>query len=141
MQDEDLPEGLKVAPAVGAALAQQRTQVLLGVIDGGVKLGSQAIKWGVIGFLGYLAAQVLQAMAGEETGLFLDLFANKWFSYLVMALCGVVPSGGWLIERKLRKRDVERLTQRPHSLELVLDSKRTSTGLLTSGDNPPGDGP
>jgi hypothetical protein len=55
--------------------------------------------------------------------------ADRWIAYVVVGSFGAY---GWN-ERRLRRRDIERLTRHTEDLENRIDPKRTSSRLLPDG--------
>lgn len=102
---------------------------------------NSAIRWGVVGFLGYCGYLSINVLAGKITSAnilvsFLgNLTVSKWVAYIV--------GGGCLIygirERKLRRSTVKRLQARNQKFEAALDPKRTSSFLTERGETHPRD--
>jgi len=98
-------------------------------------------KYGSLAFLGYCARDVLISFAGKYT------FAEIAISFLgQMTITNTVKYsaiGGLFVwgmaERKLRQRAIARLSPRAETLELVIDSKRSSSNLTRRGTTKPED--
>jgi hypothetical protein len=94
-------------------------------------------KWGGFAFIAYCLWQTAAALSGEETSAnivfraALDMKVDQYAAYLF--------GGGGIIygirERRLRRKTIARLTERTESLERRIDTNRTSSGLLSSGDS------
>jgi len=95
---------------------------------------SFAIKWGVIGFLGWTMTPHL---AGKITnvGVAVDVGGFDWLHKLLGVLC-LFLGVAWLLERKNRAHTVEIMSLRNQQLEARLDPKRTSSGLKPDGSSP-----
>jgi hypothetical protein len=59
----------------------------------------------------------------------LGLSADRWIAYAV----GGVGTAFGLNERRLKRRDIKRLSRRTNDLESRLDRNRTSSELLPDG--------
>lgn len=102
------------------------------VIRGGIGLGALwIIKETIIPFAGSESTADIEILYRLAT----DLSADKWAAYIL--------GGGGLIyglrERKLRKKYIERMSDRIKSLEEKIDPGRSSSGLPKTGDTKPTD--
>lgn len=99
------------------------------------------IKWGGLAFLGYCGYLVVATLAGKTTlaDIGIRFLANvKVSDGIILLLIG----GGWaygLGQRQLRRRHIERIVKSKNELEMLLDSKRTSSELTEKGTTRPGD--
>lgn len=102
-------------------------------------------KYAAFTLLGWFGMRVGLALAGKSTiaefGLFLfaDLKANTVVSHLVTGTFGLVCLGGWRRERRLRQRNIRRMSSRIHDYEKSVDPNRTSSGLTELGTTSPED--
>lgn len=120
---------------MGLNLEEQRFQLISQAIDGFVT----TIRTGLVvaGFvaIGYYIQNVLVAFAGQQTeaaisfSLVTKLQADRWFAYMV----GAGGLGYGLMQRKLRQRNIRRLTVHTSELESRMHPKRTSSGLTPEG--------
>ena len=97
---------------------------------------NQAIKWGaLLGISGFFYKSVA-ALSGKATlAKFLikiigDFSINEYIWY-ALALFG---TGYGLVERRLRKNKVKKLSERNKKLELLIDKNRTSSNLNPEGE-------
>jgi hypothetical protein len=101
-----------------------------------------AIKWGVLGFLGYtmtpyLAGKVTQVGVSVQQGDGKPAAAWSLDSlHYFLATVGIFLGMGWYVERLNRKKTTELMSERTRSLELRLDDKRSSSGLGADGKSP-----
>ncbi len=86
------------------------------------------------------SVRIVEALAGKETAaeFILKVFQGsgsslvQWATYLAL--------GGWaIVERKLRHKKTESLHGRIQLLEKTIDERRTTSGLLPTGETNPGD--
>jgi hypothetical protein len=88
-----------------------------------------------IGVAGHYIVEAITVLAGHETNvsfvlnILLNLQADRWIAYIA---AGSLGAYGWN-ERRLRRRDIERLTRHTEDLENRIDPKRTSSRLLPDG--------
>ena len=119
--------------------AQERLQRLR--IAERYALGRTLIRWvGVVGIV-WLMQQAATNLAGQATSVTLtaalSIIADIKF-VVSLALAG--GAGMWaFIERKLRHRKVEYLQARIRDLETERDPKRSSSGLMPTGQTNPRD--
>lgn len=113
----------------------RRFRLISRVIDGLIGVASTLIIAGaVVWIVGYLR-DVLIAFAGKETNASLaftilaKIQADRWLAYLF----GAGGIGYGLVERRLRTRNIRRLTKRPTELETRIHPARTSSGLTPEG--------
>lgn len=102
---------------------------------------NNAIRWGGVVAIVYLASSSISVLAGKTT--FADIGINFLADIRVSeALAWILGSSGvaygWL-QRSLRKKTVERLQQRVVNLESEKDGRRTSSQLTPRGGTKPED--
>ena len=104
------------------------------------KLGAHAVRWGGAAFIVYQIAQVLTHWSGKTTiaELTVALSGTGWSG--VVALAGLIFGGGGVAyghaQARLRRKNTQYLGPRIGQLERMIDPKRSSSGLTTSGDTP-----
>jgi hypothetical protein len=110
-----------------ANLRMARLQVFM-------NLGKGLIQWGGLVAIAYLMAPAAEKAAGNTTiiNFLADIDLGKWAGYAIATFCG----GGWAIERRMKKKQIERTTDRIKQLECLVDPDRSSSGLDRRG-NPP----
>ncbi len=118
-----------------------KVRLISKTIDGAVTLG-RTIVWGAtIVFIAHYIHLVGVAFAGTttEANLALSIIANvqadRWVAY-ILAGGGV---GYGLHQRRLRQRNINRLTQHTSQLEQRIYPGRTSSGLTPEGNTAAGD--
>jgi uncharacterized membrane protein YuzA (DUF378 family) len=100
-----------------------------------------AIKWGVIGFLGYEFTEGLKALSGKTTLADIavkvagTVAVNKWVAYV---LAGGALTWGYG-ERRLRRKKTAELSDRIIVLEKGIDKGRSSSMLTPRGTTKDGD--
>ncbi len=114
-------------------------RIALGILN----VLSVAAKWVPIAFIAGDAGNALIALAGKKTE------ANVIVKYLtetdsgssvtVFGLLAFACMFWALIERKLRHRAIERLTNRTEELEKKLNASRSTSGLTPDGRTHPRD--
>lgn len=103
----------------------------------------QVVKWGVIGWIAYMAQQSIASLAGNTTAIdvavqFL-LNTPSGITVTVSVGFGAVGVGyGWA-ERKLRERRTAQMGSRIRELELRIDPDRSGSGLGPKGTPGPRD--
>jgi hypothetical protein len=106
------------------------------IVDGGFETLRTLIPW-VGGFgIAYMGYRSIDALAGKITvaSFLFQLFANRWFAWLVTVLFGGGGTVyGWR-QKRLRHAVTARLTKRTAELELKLDPNRSSSSLTTHGE-------
>lgn len=96
----------------------------------------------VISYFGYLS---IAALAGKSTlaafGLYLvaDLKVNTVLSHLAMAAFGLGGTSYGYAQRKLKQRNIERMSRKNEELEQRLDPNRSSSRLTKKGLTRPED--
>ncbi len=82
----------------------------------------------------YFVFRSIEALAGKNTSaLFqtvVDMSADRWIAWIVAA----GASGGYLHERRLRRRTIEGKADHEKLLEQHIDARRSGSGLTKSGD-------
>lgn len=118
------------------ALAREKTQVFVRVIDAGASVVKQAIKWGAIAFISWVTRGAIVALAGKETSvLFLGILEGLGDLKTVAPWSlTVLVSAAWVHERRARKKHV--LASSPHIalLEARIDPGRSSSKLTPTGE-------
>lgn len=91
----------------------------------------------------YFGFNALEVLAGQNTSISLgiSLILKTFVELKVLGLLGLTAiSIAWaLAERALRHRKVEYMQDRIKSLEIIVDSRRTSSNLTIEGKTNPGD--
>jgi hypothetical protein len=100
-----------------------------------------AIRWGVVGFLGWCVYLSLAALAGKYTmaSVAVQFLGNVTIS---KALAYALGGGGIIYatrERSLRRRTIEELQNRIKKLEAAKDRNRSSSKLTKRGETRPQD--
>ena len=119
----------------------QKFRLISQVIDGIFATAKVLLVVGGIVIIGYYFRDVLLAYAGKETNasisfsLITKLQADKWFAYLF----GAGGIGYGVVQRRLRRRNIRRLTTDKTRAENQLHAGRTSSGLTPDGRTPPED--
>jgi hypothetical protein len=96
----------------------------------------------VICYFGYLS---ISALAGKATlaqfglWIFADLKATKAFSHVVTSLFGLGGVTFGYRERKLRQKNIERMSAQLTEYEIKIDPKRSSSRLTKKGSTRPED--
>ena len=91
--------------------------------------------WVALGYFTYLA---IDALAGRDTNVWASLSFMKSSRGLPWAL--VLSFFLWAMsERKLRQKNIKSMEGHIRDLETALDAKRTSSGLLSTGQTNPKD--
>lgn len=102
---------------------------------------NNVIRYGAWLGIAYYAYRSIDALAGETTSL--EFFHLVTFEFLSKSLPWWVLTmalGLWaILERSIRKRKTEKLTNRIEELETKIDPQRTSSGLSATGDTHPND--
>jgi len=81
------------------------------------------------------------ALAGKSTNadislhLLAEMHLDRWVAYIF----GVGGTGYGIFERKLRQKNIKRLTKKTEELEKRMDPKRTSSQLTEKGKTRRGD--
>lgn len=120
---------------------ERRYELLIKGIDAGVGIVRTVIWAAVVVAALYYAQVVLVAWAGKSTEadislrILTQLQADRWFAYMF----GASGVGYGFFERKLRQRNIKRLSAHNAQLETRLDPKRMSSGLTPAGTTRKGD--
>ncbi len=133
-------------PAVldDARAIARRSNLALFIRTGGTS-ANMAIRWGVIGFLGYtmtphLAGKLTRVSvavsrtAGEASNA--DSGSGIDWLHCLLAVLVVFLAVSWVLERINRKHVIEVMSIRNSNLEARLDPKRSSSGLKPDGSSP-----
>lgn len=114
---------------------EHRFRIALKLIESGVSVARYAAWVAAVAIAGYYIRDILHDLAGKQTDasfvvkMILGLSADRWIAYAVGA---AGTAFGWN-ERRLKRRDIKRLSQRTTDLEMRLDPERTSSELLPDG--------
>lgn len=102
-------------------------------------------KWLPITGICYFAYLSIAALAGKNTlaafGLYLvaDLKVNTVVSHLAMAAFGIGGTSYGYAQRRLKQKNIERMSRKNEALEQKLDPNRTSSRLTKKGLTRPED--
>jgi hypothetical protein len=113
----------------------QKFHLTTKVVDALAPVPKYAMVVAGIGVAGHYIVQAITVLSGHQTDvsfvlkILLNLQADRWMAYIV---AGSLGAYGWN-ERRLRRRDIERLTRHTEDLENRIDPKRTSSKLLPDG--------
>jgi hypothetical protein len=119
-------------------LKRQRGQTIYSAV-------TQLCKWLPICFIAFCVERAIESLAGRSTladfGLFLvaDLKANKVVSHLITILFGLGGVSYGVVERRLREKNIERMSTQNTELERLLDQRRSSSLLTKKGKTRPED--
>jgi len=119
-----------------SALDQEyKFRLFMRMIEGAISLG-KAAAWVVgIWIAGHYIYQAITVLAGKQTdasfvvNFLLKAQADRWVAFIV-AGSGVAYG---LNERRLKRRDIERLAKHTSELEKRIDPSRSSSNLLPDG--------
>jgi hypothetical protein len=83
----------------------------------------------------------VRELAGKQTdaSFFFKYFVSKENDYALPWLVAVVTIAWALLERRFRKHKTQQLTARLQEMERRLDPKRSTSGLMPTGDTNPKD--
>ena len=121
--------------------AGNRYDVIARLIDGIVAIVTTLMICGTVVLVAYWTYLTLATYAGKSTlalvaiSFVTDFKVDRWLAYAVGG-SGVLYG---VRQKRLRQKNIERLTDRPQGLERRLDPKRTSSGLTSRGTTQPGD--
>jgi hypothetical protein len=125
-----------VRPTQGRRLDQeQKFHLTTKVIDALAPVPKYAAVVIGIWIAGHYIVEAISLLAGQRTDvslavkILMNLQADRWMAYLVADGAGAY---GWN-ERRLRRKDIERLTRHTEELEKRIDPNRTSSRLLPDG--------
>ena len=114
---------------------EHKSRIILHSIEAGLTF-SRYVAWlAGIWVAGHFLVEAIGLLAGRQTDasfvlkLIWNLSADRWIAYLV----GVLGASFGLNERRLKRRNIERLTKAKTELEERLDKNRTSSGLNPDG--------
>ena len=102
-------------------------------------------KWCPIALIFYFGYLSISALAGKSTlaafGVYLvtDLKVNKAFSHIVMATFGVGGTTYGYAQRKLKQKNIDRMSRLNERLEQKIDPNRSSSRLTRKGLTRPED--
>ncbi len=109
--------------------------------EGIVQVFLNLIKWGAIVLLARYFYLAIVALAGKITltDITIGFLGNLKVSIALAWGFGIGGIIYGLVERKLRKDNIERLQGRIKTLEQAIDSRRSSSNLTERGDTRPED--
>lgn len=111
---------------------------VLEIVHTAVQLG---IRWGALIWIVSLASSAISALAGKHT--FADIgirvLANVSISEGTAYVFGCVGISYGLLQRHLRRNEIQRLAPRIQELERQIDPKRSSSALMPRGTTRPED--
>lgn|SRR5690348_6333529 len=128
-------------PATTAQTRESERKLTYKLIDSTTSVIKAFLKYGSAVWCMSYIAKIAMALAGKTTitSFALSLLGNeKMLNSVLYILAGGGVTYGWG-QRRLRRRDIERLTPRPRQLETMLDPNRTSSGLTPRGTTRPED--
>lgn len=102
-------------------------------------------KWGPFCIISYFVYLSISALAGKATlaqfgfWIFADLKATKVFSHVVTSLFGLGGVTFGYRERKLRQKNIERMSAQLSEYEINFDPQRSSSRLTKKGSTRPED--
>lgn len=110
------------------------------------------IKWAALALIAKFASDAIGELSGKITAASIDLNASAalnpsdagcdnwpyWIAALSAITCAFSVSYGWN-QRVLRKQTIEHLSPYKQKYEQIIDSSRTSSGLLHDGSTNPTD--
>lgn len=105
-------------------------------LDGFFSLARTTVRSAAWLGVAYFAFLSVQEIAGKTTTFSavlraaITVGADRWIAYVVAAIC----TGGYIHERRLRRRTARELGQHSTDLEELVDPKRSSSGLATTGE-------
>jgi hypothetical protein len=107
-------------------------------IDAAARIMQSAFKYGAWIAVTYLIVGCVKDIAGTSTDFrflvkgVLSLNADRWFAYIV----AILTSGGYILERKLRRRVTRERDGYIKELETRIDPNRSSSRLEPDGRPP-----
>jgi hypothetical protein len=114
---------------------EQRFKLWMRVVDGAISTLRVAVPWSAAVAIVAYASSAIRAFAGHRSGAFFGLelitsiHIDQWVAYIVAIMGGAYG----FRQRNLRQKAIERLTQRPKELELLMDAHRSSSELTPQG--------
>jgi hypothetical protein len=110
-------------------------------IDGFFSALNNVIRWGTVAYIAHEIYLTVGLLAGKSTfaDIGLKFFADIRVSEGVSYLLGASGVGYGLSQRKLRRKNIERLQGRIVTLEKQIDRNRTSSRLTETGETNPED--
>ena len=106
-------------------------------------VAKDVIRYGFVAFCFWCIYRSISVLAGKTTvaSILMQVLANIHVS---QGICLLLAGGGCaygLGERSVRRKAIERLTDKPKKLELAIDPNRTSSNLTSRGTTRPEDQP
>ena len=102
------------------------------------ELGRSAIQWGALVFIAYFSYKGVDVLAGRNTfaQIGINVLGNLTVSRGIIAL---LTASGWaygLGQRRLRRKNIQRLATAKNEVEKRIDKNRTSSNLTSKGTTP-----
>lgn len=99
------------------------------------------IRWGSLAIIAFIVFGGLGQFAGQYTSanVIISLFGELNISEALAYIFGAGGVGYGMQQRQLRRKNIERLAERPRQLEKVIDAQRSSSGLRADGTTRPED--
>lgn len=102
------------------------------------ELGRYAIQWGGLVLIAYFFYKDVEVLAGRSTfaQIGINILANLKVSRGIIAL---LTGSGWaygLGQRRLRRKNIQRLATAKNEVEKRIDKNRTSSNLTSKGTTP-----
>lgn len=110
-------------------------------VDGIFSVIHNLIRWGTVAYIGHQVYLTVSVLAGKTTfaDIGLNFLSDVRISESVTFLLGISGIGYGLSQRKLRRKNIERLQGRIVILERQIDRGRTSSRLTETGETNPED--
>lgn len=110
-------------------------------VDGFFSVINNLIRWGTVAYIGHQIYLTVAVLAGKTTfaDIGLKFLSDVRISESVTFLLGASGVGYGLSQRKLRRKNIERLQGRIVTLERQIDQNRTSSRLTATGETNPED--
>ena len=119
----------------GEVNQEQKFRLAMRVVDALAPLPKYAAWVGAIWIAGHYIVQAVTVLSGHQTDasfvvkILMNLQADRWMAY--------IAGGGGLVygwnERRIKRKNIERLSHHTEELEKRLDPQRTSSNLLRDG--------
>lgn len=111
---------------------------VLEIVHTAVQLG---IQWGALVWISYLASSAIIALAGKHTfaDIGVSILGNFTLSEGTAYVFGGLGVSYGLLQRRIRRDTVERITSRIQELERQIHPERTSSDLSPRGTTRPED--
>jgi hypothetical protein len=136
MSRRALPAAVAVRSPTKNQLANERIKAgeRMNVADQRYATIRMGIRYGFLAVSAYFLMRTAEALAGKTTIAIieaaLNLSADRYFAYAVAALC----AGGFVLERRQRKRAIKETSEYIRKLETHIDPKRSRSRLTETGE-------